>query len=122
MRYTPSGVPVASFGVATNKKWTDANGEQQEKAVFFRVTTWRKQAEIANQYLTKDSRVVVIGEVEEARPFTDRQGNNRASLEVTAQTIKFLDGREGNSEEATAQRVRKAVEQRVADDDGSIPF
>ncbi len=93
MRYTPSGVPVASFSLAVNKTWTGQDGQKQDKTTWFRVTTWRKSAEIVSQYLTKGSKVMVVGEIEEARAFTDRDGNNRASLEVTAQTVKFLSGR-----------------------------
>ncbi len=93
MRYTPSGVPVASFSLAVNRTWTGQDGQKQDKTTWFRVTTWRKQAEIVSQYLTKGSKVMIIGEIEEARPYTDRDGNQRASLEVTAQTVKFLSGR-----------------------------
>lgn len=93
MRYTPGGVPVASFSLAVNKSWTTQDGQRQDKTTWFRITTWRKQAEIASQYLTKGRQVLVIGEVEEARAFVDRDGNNRASLEVTAQIIKFMGNR-----------------------------
>jgi single-strand DNA-binding protein len=93
MRYTPSGVPVASFNLAVNKSWVNQEGQRQDKTLWFRVTAWRKQAETVSQYLTKGRQVLVIGEIEEARPWTDRDGNQRASLEVTAQTIKFLGGR-----------------------------
>jgi len=93
MRYTPSGVPVSSFSLAVNKSWTGQDGQRQDKTTWFRVTTWRKQAEIVSQYLTKGRRVMVVGEVEEARAYTDRDGNQRASLEVTAQIVKFLGAR-----------------------------
>ena len=93
MRYTPSGVPVASFSLAVNKTWTGQDGQRQDKTTWFRITTWRKQAEIVSQYLTKGRRVMVVGEVEEARAYADRDGNQRASLEVTAQIVKFLGNR-----------------------------
>jgi single-strand DNA-binding protein len=93
MRYTPSGVPVASFSLAVNKTWTGQDGQRQDKTTWFRVTTWRKTAEIVSQYLNKGSKVLVVGELEEARTWTDRDGNQRASLEFTAQTVKFLSGR-----------------------------
>lgn len=93
MRYTTSGVPVASFSLAVNKTWTNQEGQRQDKTTWFRVTTWRKQAEIVSQYLTKGRQVLVIGEVEDARPWTDRDGNMRASLEVTAQLVKFMGSR-----------------------------
>ncbi len=99
LRYTPSGVPVVSFNLAVNKSWTDAEGGKQDKTVWFRVTAWRKLAEIAAQYLAKGKQILVVGEMEDARVFTDKEGNSRASLEVTAQTIKFLsraDASNGN--------------------------
>lgn len=118
MRYTPGGAAVASFSLAVNRKWTDNEGNQKEKTTWFRVTCWKNQAEIVSQYLTKGKQVMVIGEVEEARPWTDKDGNNRASLEVTAQTIKFLGGRgeTDNSEAATAQRGAAKVAQRIEAD------
>ena len=96
LRYTPSGTPVASFSLAVNKSWVTEDGEKHEKVTWFRVTVWRKQAEIVSQYLGKGKQVMVIGEVDEARPWTDKDGNNRASLEVTASAVRFLGGKEGN--------------------------
>jgi single-strand DNA-binding protein len=99
MRYTPSGVPVTSFSIATTRKWTNANGEPQEKTTWFRVTCWRKQAELAAQYLQKGRLVLVEGEID-ASAWTDREGNPRASLELTAFTVRFLGGRGEGGEAA----------------------
>lgn len=93
MRYTPSGVSVASFRLAVNKRWTDNEGKPQEKTTWFNITTWRGQAEIVNRYLSKGSKVLVVGEVDEARPWVDRDGNQRASVEITASEVRFLDSR-----------------------------
>lgn len=128
MRYTPSGVAVATFSLAVNRKWTDGEGQTQEKTTWFRITTWRKQAETCSEYLTKGSKVMVIGEIEEARPWTDKDGVQRASLEVTAQTVKFLSGRgdaphgaDADGEQAgPAKRQAKPERQAVRDED--IPF
>ncbi|MCC7352831.1 MAG: single-stranded DNA-binding protein [Anaerolineae bacterium] len=98
MRYTPSGVPVTSFSVATNRKWTDASGNPQERTVWFRVTAWRKLAETCNQYLNKGSKVLVEGEMEPdpqtggPRMWQDKDGRTRASYEVTAREVRFLGG------------------------------
>ena len=112
MRYTPSGVPVASFSVATSRKFQGADGQMQEKTVWFRVTAWRKTAEIVSQYLTKGSKVLIIGEVEEPRTWVDKDGNTQASLDVTAQTIKFLsargEGAGGGGDFTREQPVRAA--------------
>ncbi len=124
MRYTDAGTPVCAFRLAVNKRWTTQEGEKREKTVWFRVTCWKKQAELVNQYLTKGRQVMVIGEVEEASTYVNKAGEPAASLEVTAQTIKFLGGgNEDNSEGATAQRVATKVAQRVAaTKEEDIPF
>jgi len=97
MRYTPSGVPVTSFSVATSKRFQSQDGQWQEKTIWFRATAWRKTAETVSQYLTKGSKVLIIGELEEPRPWTDKEGNTQVSLEVTVQTIKFLSARGENT-------------------------
>lgn len=93
MRYLPSGVPVASFRMAVNKTWMNESGQKQEKVTWFRVTAWRKLAETVSQYLTKGAKVLVVGEMEDSKPYTDKDGNLRANLEVTAQVVRFLQTR-----------------------------
>jgi primosomal replication protein N len=61
MRYTPSGQAVTSFSVATNRQYTTGNGEQVKETIWFRVTTWGKQAEVCNQYVKKGMKVLVEG-------------------------------------------------------------
>jgi single-strand DNA-binding protein len=93
MRYTPNGQPVTSFRMAVSRSWTGQDGQRQEKTVWFRVTAWRKLAETASQYLTKGSKVLVVGELEDPNAYIDKEGKPRASLEVTANTIRFLSTR-----------------------------
>lgn len=103
MRYTPSGVAVTSFSLAVNKRFTNANGETIDKTTWFRVTTWRKLAEVVSEYVKKGSKILIVGEIEEARAFTDRDGNARASIEVTADIVKFLDSRGDGDSHAPAE-------------------
>jgi len=92
MRYTPSGVPVTSFSVAVNKRWTDQNGDLQEKTTWFRVTAWRKLAEQCAQYLHKGRLVLVEGDID-ASAWTGQDGQPRATLELTARVVRFLGSR-----------------------------
>jgi len=110
MRYTPSGTPVANFSLAVNKAWNDQDGKRQEKVTWFRVTTWRKQAEMVSQYLTKGRQVLVIGEMEDAHAWSDKDGSPRASLEVTAHLVKFLGSKGENGQETapTNQELEEA--------------
>ncbi len=92
MRYTPSGVPVTTFTVAVNRKWKNQNGELQEKTTWFRVTAWRRLAELCNEYLSKGRMVLVEGEID-ASAWLGQDGQPRATLELTAQNVRFLGGR-----------------------------
>ncbi len=116
MRFTPAGVPVTSFSVAVNRRWTDSNGEQREKTTWFRVTAWRKLAEQCNQYLSKGRLVLVEGEIE-ARAWMDNEGNPRASLELTAYRVRFLSPR---SEGVAPVEPTTAEVEEFLDDD--VPF
>lgn len=84
---------MTSFRVATNRRWSAQDGTTQERTVWFRVTAWRRLAETCNEYLTKGQRVLVVGEVEEPSTWTDQEGNTRASLEVQARVVRFLNTR-----------------------------
>ncbi|HQJ50176.1 MAG TPA: single-stranded DNA-binding protein [Anaerolineae bacterium] len=64
MRYTPDGTPVTTFNIATSRKWTNPEGQPQEKTTWFRVTAWRKLAENCNQFLAKGRLVLVEGDSE----------------------------------------------------------
>lgn len=90
LRYTPSGQPVCGFSVATNKKWTDGNGQIQEKVVFFRVSVWRGQAEPCANYLHKGAKVLVTGEMEPVRVYQKQDGGWAGSLDITAASVEFL--------------------------------
>ncbi len=95
LRYTPNGTAVCDFSMAVNKTWTDRETqERREKTTWFRVTAWRHLAELASQYLSKGRQVLVAGEID-ASAWVGQDGEPRASLELTASTIRFLQGGEG---------------------------
>jgi single-strand DNA-binding protein len=123
MRYTPDGTPVTSFSVATDRVWTDANGQQQKRAVWFRVTAWRRLAETCNQYLTKGRLVLVEGELSEPKPYQSRDGEWRASLDVRAAAVKFLEGRpEAGAAPAEAAEGGEIAEHPTPTTEEEIPF
>lgn len=98
MRYTPSGDPVVNFSVATSYRYTDREGQQQEKTTWFNVSVFGKQAESCNQYLSKGRLVLVEGEVS-ARAYTAQDGTPRASLDLRASRVRFLGGGRGEQGE-----------------------
>lgn len=110
LKYTPSGEPVVSFSVATSRKWTNQDGSQGEETIWFRCTAWRKTAETINQYLSKGRQVYIEGRLQPdkatggPRVWSDKDGNSRASFEVTVDTVKFLGSpgaRPGEAGEST---------------------
>jgi len=110
MRYTPDGTPVTSFSVATDRQWVDTSGKRQQRTVWFRVTAWRRLAETCNQYLAKGRLVYVEGELAEPKPFQGRDGEWRASLDVTAREVRFLSTR---GEQSDAEDI---------EDEEELPF
>jgi single-strand DNA-binding protein len=117
MRYTPSGQPVTSFSVATNRQWTDReSGEQKKDTTWFRVSVWGKQAEACNEYLRKGRTVLVEADHIQASSYLNKTtGEPAATLEVTARNVRFLGG--GRGEPGAEAPVDVPT-----DDMDSIPF
>jgi single-strand DNA-binding protein len=96
LRSLPSGMAVCSLRIASNTRRKDGqSGEWVDKANYFDVTIWGRQGENAAQYLTKGRPVAIDGRLE-WREFTDREGNKRQAVEVVADNIQFLGGRDEN--------------------------
>ena len=86
LRFTPSGQATASFGLAVNRRWQDRqSGEWQEAVSFFDVVCWRDMAENASESLSKGSRVIVTGRLEQRSWETN--GEKRSKVEVVADEI-----------------------------------
>jgi single-strand DNA-binding protein len=90
MRFTPSGVPVTTFTLATNRNTPQADGSVKKETEWFRISAWRKQAEACNQFLTKGKLVYVEGTLR-TRLWDGKDGQKHISLEVTADRVLFLD-------------------------------
>ncbi len=91
MRYTDSGVAVTNFSVAFNRRYTDSAGERQEDTQWADVSTWNGTAENCNQYLRQGSKVYIEGNRVEADVWQTKEGEDRASLRITAGSVQFLD-------------------------------
>ena len=106
LRTTATGLSVCSFTVAVNRRKKDQNA--QAEADFFKVTAWRERGETCAKYLTKGSKVCVIGSVS-VSTFTGNDGTTRASLDVTADEVEFLSAKNENAApQATAQPAPQA--------------
>jgi single-strand DNA-binding protein len=88
LRATPSGQPVASFGVATNRIWTNPTGQRQEEVEYHNIVVWGRQAELANQYLSKGRLVMIEGRLR-TRSWESQAGERRSRTEIIAERIQF---------------------------------
>ena len=94
LRSLPSGMSVCSLRIASNTRRKDGqSGEWVDKPNYFDVTIWGRQGENAAQYLSKGRPVAIDGRLE-WREWQDKEGNNRQSVEIVADNIQFLGGRE----------------------------
>ena len=89
MRSTPNGQSVCTFRMATSRVWTDkSSGQKQEKTEYHSIVLWRRLAEIASQFLTKGSLVLIEGRLE-TRSWTDSSGNKRYRTEVVGERMQL---------------------------------
>lgn len=92
MRYTPSGRPVTSFSVATNRTWTSAEGERREEVEWFNVVAWGALAEICKSQLQKGKQVYVEGRLQ-TRGWEDEDGKKHFRTELVANEMIMLGDR-----------------------------
>ncbi|AIY44182.1 Single-stranded DNA-binding protein (plasmid) [Collimonas arenae] len=94
-RYMPNGEAVTNIAVATTESWKDKNsGEKKELTEWHRITFYRKLAEIAGQYLKKGSQIYVEGRLQ-TRKWQDKDGAERYTTEIIADTMQMLGSRQG---------------------------
>lgn len=98
MKYIPSGTAVTNFGLAMNERYTDRQtGEQKENTCFVEVEAWGRQAEVANEYLSKGRPVFIEGSLK-FDSWETEDGSKRSRLSVRAFRIQFIGGRSDGDE------------------------
>jgi single-strand DNA-binding protein len=124
MRYTPSGQAVTNFSVATNRQYTGSDGQVVKETIWFRVSTWGKNAENCNQFLKRGSKVLVEGRLIPdtntggPRVWKRQDGSPSASFEVSASMVRFLTSR--GEDDGSSAPMGEGPGQSEAPDD--IPF
>ncbi len=130
LKYTPSGVPVCTFSIATTEKWNDKDGNKQEKTEWHKIKVWRKQAEIAAEYLKKGSPLYVEGKLETHS--WEQDGQKRFMTEIVCDRFQMLGRKEdsGSSGSGSQYSASKGKSEEPADepppdnfaDDDDLPF
>lgn len=121
VKWTPSGVSVTRFSLATSEKWKDkTSGEWKEETEWHNVTQWR--AENLAQHLTKGKMVAVEGKIK-TRSYDDKDGQKRYSTEVVAEKVEFVGDRSDSGGGMVSQpRQQQAQSAAIGMDDSLVPF
>jgi len=129
LRTTPSGQAVCNFSIATNRTWKNSqSNEKQEKAEFHNIVAWSRLAEIANQYLTRGSLVMIEGRIE-TRSWDDQSGNKRYRTEIVAENMQLgpkptnsgsQPGSDDSNQPSTAEATKPVEEIPIIESDEPI--
>lgn len=121
LKQTPSGVPVASFALAVDRKFN------RDEADFIPITAWRKTAEFVAKYFHKGQRVIISEGRIRVTPYTDRDGNKRTRFEVVADEVEFGESRRAPEDQeagnvAAEYMTSGQFEELGEEDTGDLPF
>jgi len=130
LRYTSNNTPVGKLGLAVNRRYRTADGENREDTTFVDCEAWGRTAETMSRYLAKGRPVFIEGRLK-LDQWQDREGNNRSKLLVVVENFQFVDspgggqgggggGRGGSRAEPPSEDRHSADEPEVVEDD--IPF
>jgi len=123
VRYTPSGVAVANFTIATSENWTNKEGQKETRTEWHRIVAFGKLAEICGEYLSKGRQVYIEGRIQ-TRDWEDKEGIKRYTTEIVANQMLMLGGRDmgdsGRSQDPPTSEFPGSPGPGPEDDD--IPF
>lgn len=124
LKYTPAGTAVCTFGLATNRSWTTADGQTKEEAQYHRIVAWQKLAELCAKLLNKGKKVYVEGRIT-YREYMDKNGQQRNITEIVLDDfIVFSDGsgkRSGPSDDSSSDDQSQANDTTTQDDQDDAP-
>ena len=118
MKALPSGKSVSSFSIATNRVWTDKQGQKQSDALFHNVVAFGKQAEILNQYCTKGSLLIIEGRLQ-TRSW-EKDGQKQYRTEVVVESFQLGPKREQTDDQPSTNTEPVVPEDEINPDE--IPF
>lgn len=123
VKYTPSGVPVAKFSLATNERFKDKNEQWQDRTEWHGIVAWQRLAEIVGEYVRRGTKLYVEGKLQTTN-WQDRQsGEKKYRTEIVARDLVLLGSRDnGHNEAAEASGRDSDSEPAPAIVDDDIPF
>jgi len=111
IRYTPNGVAVTNFNVATNEAYKDKDGRKETRTEWHKIVAFGRLAEVCSEHLTKGKQVYIEGRFQ-TRSWTDQEDRKRQTTEIVASTMRMLGTKERKEEEG----------QRDVRDEDDVPF
>ncbi len=118
VRYTKNGQAVATFSLATTERWTNRDGQREDRTEWHRIVAWGKLGEICGEYLSKGRQVYIEGRIQ-TREWEDGDGNKRTTTEIVANNMVML-GQGGQGAASGPPSPPPAADEEFEDDD--IPF
>ena len=127
LRYTPSGTAVTDIGLAVNER-IKRNEQWVDEAHFFDVTLWGRTAEVAGEYLSKGSSVLIEGRLKQDR--WEQDGQKRTKVKIVGEKMQMLSGRTGGgasgghtaAPHASSEPVHQSAPAQAAPPDDEVPF
>lgn len=107
LRYTPEGIPVCTFGLATNRTWTTNDGQKKEEVQYHRIVAWQKLAELCAKILTKGKKIYIEGRLT-YRTFTGKDNQEKNITEIVLDDFISFDSRkkDSNIEETAKEEIK----------------
>ena len=119
IRTTPAQVKVATFTLAVDRKFKNANGERQ--ADFIPVVAWRNTAEFVEKYFKKGSKMIVIGSIQ-TRTYDDKDGKKVYVTEIVADEVEFAESKKDDGQATFTQPAQGEFYAPADDDTNALPF
>jgi single-strand DNA-binding protein len=120
VKYTPSGVPVAKFSLATNENFKDRNEEWRERTEWHQIIAWQGLAEIVGEYVKKGSKLYLEGKLQTST-WENKDGDKKYRTEIVARELVLLAGR-GNGGAGPQDAAYNHNQSAEPVDDSDIPF
>ena len=107
VKFTPSGVPVAKFSLATNERYKDKAGEWQDRTEWHNIVAWQRLAEIVGEYVKKGSKIYIEGRLQTSSWEDKQSGEKKYRTEIVAHDLVLLSGR-GEGGDTQSSRTASA--------------
>ena len=120
IRYTSTRDAVATFNLATNEVWKDAEGNLKDRTEWHRVVVWRRLAEICGDYLKKGSHIYIEGRLA-TRKWTDKDGRQRFTTEIVGNRMQMLDAKEGEKR-MISEQTEETLPTQETPSENDVPF